>query len=137
MKKFLGTSYIALLLLFILVPFAIAHDASASCESVTITKTPENHPAYITTGNFYGAFNSNLLYGPVGNGTYQVPGGTIYISWPAANLTKRLLVEECPSPSPSVTPSPSPSPSETPVPSATPRPTPTPRVTLPPTDTDG
>lgn len=128
MKTIRTAVLIALVALMGLAGTASAHTATSSCEKIKVTRTPGNHPAYI-----YAEPQSDLVYGPVGNGTYAVPAGDYIVIWPAwdANGHKegkgqnwtQLSVATCVTPTPSVTPSPTPTASPSPSPSATPTPT--------------
>lgn len=132
-----------------------AHTAQAECETVVISNTPSNHPAFIYEGtNSLGT----LVHGPAGNGSYTVNPGWVFVVWPQwdENGSKpgkgdndvKFKVPACPEPTPQPTPRPTPEPTPDPTPRPTPEPTPdptpeptqppdpepTPEVTPPPTD---
>lgn len=142
MKRRLSSVLAALALIFVFTGTVSAHTASAKCEKVVITNTPEGHPAYIYDGH---NLDGVLLFGPVGNGTYDVPYGVTFVIWPAWDQNgqqqgkginyKVLEVPSCPIPTPTPTPTSTPTSTPTPTPTPSPTPTPTPSVTPTPTPT--
>lgn len=117
---------------------ATAHTSSSKCETIIISNTPKNEPAFVHRSN-------QTVAGPLQNGSYTFKPGNYTVVWPdwdengqAPGHGKNynmVEVEACPTPTPEPTPTPTPEPTPNPTPEPTPTPTPEPTETPSPTPT--